>query len=223
MEWPLPCVRAQRHGGRECGLIPHLAFDEGALGVFATVAIRIPCGVDSLEADARGWFSTWNRRTMAPSLSLLLISSEQHWALGLRGGVFHVWRSGTQYPDGSGVGCCQPGGPTAGILSWPSPLIFLCCAVDYNLGPKACADSQEIRLDCVIGSGQKQEGAGWLAGCRQGEATLRSNIPHNSGEKRQARQASRSSDGLCVWEGMRGGRVRGMQKSFVFSPRELQE
>lgn len=164
MEWPLPCVRAQRHGGRECGLIPHLAFDEGALGVFATVAIRIPCRVDSLEADARGWFSTWNRRTMAPSSSLLLISSEQHWALGLRGGVFHVWRNGTRYPDGSGVGCCQPGGPTAGILSWPSPLIFLCCAVDYNLGPKACAHSREIRLDCVIGSGQEQEGAGWLAG-----------------------------------------------------------
>lgn len=40
--------------------ISHLAFDEGALGVFATVAIRIPCRVDSLEADARGWFSTWS-------------------------------------------------------------------------------------------------------------------------------------------------------------------
>lgn len=40
--------------------ISHLTFDEGALGVFATVAIRVSCRVDSLKADARGWFRTWS-------------------------------------------------------------------------------------------------------------------------------------------------------------------
>lgn len=40
--------------------ISQLTFDEGTLGVFATVAIRISCRVDSLKADARSRFSTWS-------------------------------------------------------------------------------------------------------------------------------------------------------------------
>lgn len=47
---------------RWCGLradaIPQLTFGKGTLGVFATVAIRVTCRVDSLEADPRGRFST---------------------------------------------------------------------------------------------------------------------------------------------------------------------
>lgn len=40
--------------------IPQLTFGKGTLGVFATVAIRVTCRVDSLEADPRGRFSTWS-------------------------------------------------------------------------------------------------------------------------------------------------------------------
>lgn len=87
-----PHEQAQCRCGRGCGLVPQLTFDEGALGVFATVAIRISCRVDSLKADARSWFSTWNRSTMVPPLSLLLTFSKQQRA-GARGGegIFHVY------------------------------------------------------------------------------------------------------------------------------------
>lgn len=40
--------------------ISQFTLDEGALGVFATVAVRISCRVDSLKADARSRFSTWS-------------------------------------------------------------------------------------------------------------------------------------------------------------------
>lgn len=84
--------RAQCRGGSGCGLVPQLTFDEGALRVFATVAIRISCRVDSLKADARSRFSTWNRSTMAPPLSLLLTFSKQQEAgAGSGEGIVHVW------------------------------------------------------------------------------------------------------------------------------------
>lgn len=38
--------------------VPHLALGKGTLEVFATVAIRVTCGVDSLKADPRGRLST---------------------------------------------------------------------------------------------------------------------------------------------------------------------
>lgn len=37
-----------------------LTFGEGTLGIFATVAIRITCRVDSFKADTRGRFGTWS-------------------------------------------------------------------------------------------------------------------------------------------------------------------
>lgn len=40
--------------------ISHLALGKGTLGVFAAVAVRVTCRVDSLEADPRGGFSTWS-------------------------------------------------------------------------------------------------------------------------------------------------------------------
>lgn len=40
--------------------ISHLTFGEGTLGVFAAVAIRVTCGIDSLKADPRSRFSTWS-------------------------------------------------------------------------------------------------------------------------------------------------------------------
>lgn len=40
--------------------ISHLAFGKGTLGVFATVAVRVTCRVDSLKADPGGRFSTWS-------------------------------------------------------------------------------------------------------------------------------------------------------------------
>lgn len=69
-----------------------------------------------------------------------------------------------------------------------SPLIFLCCVVGLDSGPKACADSQEIRLDCAIGSGQEQEGVGWLAADKGKLLSVATShtIPV---KKRQARQA----------------------------------
>ena len=38
--------------------VPHRALGKGALGIFATVAIRVACGVDSLKADPGGGFGT---------------------------------------------------------------------------------------------------------------------------------------------------------------------
>lgn len=113
-----------------CGLVPQLTFDESTLGVFATVAIRISCRVDSLKADARSRFSTWNRGTMAPPSSLFLtfLSSTR---LGVGIGKGYSMFRGTRYPAGSRVGWCKPGR----IYSWhsllaplrASPLIFLYC------------------------------------------------------------------------------------------------
>ena len=45
--------------------VPHRALGKGALGIFATVAIRVACGVDPLKADPGGGFSTWNRSKAA--------------------------------------------------------------------------------------------------------------------------------------------------------------
>lgn len=38
--------------------VPHRALGKGALGIFAAVAVRVTCGVDSLKADPGGRFST---------------------------------------------------------------------------------------------------------------------------------------------------------------------
>ena len=38
--------------------VPHRTLGKGALGIFAAVAIRVTCGVDSLKADPGGRFST---------------------------------------------------------------------------------------------------------------------------------------------------------------------
>lgn len=39
--------------------VSHRALGKGALGIFAAVAVRVTCGVDSLKADPGGRFSTW--------------------------------------------------------------------------------------------------------------------------------------------------------------------
>lgn len=86
------------------------------------------------------------------------------------------------------------------LASFPGPAqgkpthFFLCCVVGLDSGPKACADSQEIRLDCAIGSGQEQEGVGWLAADKGKLLSVATShtIPV---KKRQARQAQGSSDG----------------------------
>lgn len=66
-------------------LLPCLALGEGALGAFATVAVRVTCGVDSLKADPRGGFSTWNRsRAQGHPASGPAFSLERRWAFGFR-------------------------------------------------------------------------------------------------------------------------------------------
>lgn len=93
------------------------------------------------------------------------------------------------------MGWGKPGGSISDVLAWPSSgkahSFFLCCVVGLDSGHKACADSQEIRADCAIGSGQEQEDVGWLAADKGKLLSIVTShtIPG------QARQAPRSSDG----------------------------
>lgn len=56
----------------------------------------------------------------------------------------------------------------------------------------ACVASQEMRPGCGMRSDPGQKGGGWLA-AEKGKLALFNNIPHNSGEKMQARAGSKGA------------------------------
>lgn len=56
-------------------VLPGVAFGKGAFGVFATVPIRISCGVDAFEAYPRGRFRTYTQAQKKAFMRLIFFYS----------------------------------------------------------------------------------------------------------------------------------------------------